>query len=55
MIVQDKELEKTFLYFMFAKEFGWTPDIVDLQDSVLIREFAEIMQQIKKRENENGR
>jgi len=38
-----KNVSKEVTYFLFAKEFGWAPDVVDRQDSKNIAGISTIM------------
>jgi len=58
LIIDDDELEKDFVFFLFAYYFGWSPEQVDKMSNYQVGVFLEMLPQWIKKNKEadnNGR
>ena len=50
--VNDRELEKHMIYFIFAEKFGWTPEQVDKLGQTLVLDLLKFIEEKAKYEEE---
>lgn len=55
MIVSDPRLTETMVYYLCAKEFGWTPQQTDGVENETLQSLMVVLEAVKRREAQEAK